>query len=510
MMQVLVAMIRQNRGLILAVAGGALAASGAVGAEFCSVAPMIGAYKAGLARYQENNVAAARALWQPLADLGFPPAQGQIAGLYARGLGGLAADLAEAGKWAVLAARAGDGGSTRIVDQIAKALGDAAFRDVIAAVDAWRPALPACLRLDDPRGEKLDAHRARVGPSVVQVDTRFPDKTAAAIVARFRQVVDEARRLSPAATLYLSSIKAYHVIPGDKYDRYVGWKVGKQGSELEMTAGNMLDKSSTFLATAIVQEASRELYRQIPGATLNDPYQHTYKGKRIVGSVYPDVNNRPFFEAVLLALETAERLPPDVRRHVEIIDEIRYNPQSEHMAKGGLLDPGIGYYDRRLSAEGRRIIFIRRDMKWSFAADVLLTIVHEGTHATQHRTAERLARELPGKQAALRALDKNGPGKTKDAGTLRRDIVAAEEYLRLWSRQGGTEEERRASLKRIECEATIQEIKTAQALDYEPSVITKSPYFQFCDDVQKMMVEWKDRRLREGLKKSNTQPPKAR
>lgn len=508
MMWAFAVIVRRVRWLVLAVAG-AMMTGGAVAAEFCSVAPMIESYKAGLARYQDNNFAAARALWQPLAALGFPPAQGQMAGLYARGLGGVAADLAEAGKWAVLAARTGDGASTRLVDQISKALGEAAFRNVIAAADGWRPELPSCLRLGEARWERLDAHRVKVGASVVQVDTRFPDKTAAAIIARFRYVVGEAQRLSPTATLYLSSVKAYHIIPGDKYDRYVGWKVGKQGAELEITAGNMLDKSPAFLAMAIVQEASRELYRQIPGATLNDPYLRTYKGKRIVGSVYPDVENRPFFEAVLLALETAERLPPDVRRHVEIIDEIRYNPQSEHMAKGGLLDPGIGYYDRRLSAEGRRIIFIRRDMKWSFAADVLLTIVHEGTHATQHRTAERLARELPAKQAALRALEKDGAAKAKEADSLRRDIAAAEEYLRLWSRQGGTEEERRASLKRIECEATIQEIKTAQALDYEPSVITKSPYFQFCDDVQKMMVEWKDRRLREGLKQSNT-PTKGR
>ena len=52
----------------------------------------------------------------------------------------------------------------------------------------------------------------------------------------------------------------------------------------------------------------------------------------------------------------------------------------------------------------------------------------------------------------------------------------------------------------------MQEIKTAQALGYQTTAITKSPYFKLCDDVQKMMVEWKDRALREGLKRANERP----
>ena len=56
-------------------------------------------------------------------------------------------------------------------------------------------------------------------------------------------------------------------------------------------------------------------------------------------------------------------------------------------------------------------------------------------------------------------------------------------------------------MKRFECEATAQEIKAAQALGYQSSALTKSPYFKLCDDVQKMMVEWQDRSLREGLKR---------
>ena len=491
---------------LLSLCGFLVAGGGASAAELCAIDELIESHKSGLALYREEDYEGARARWRPLAELGFPPAQGRLAELHAEGRGGPAANLKEAGRWALFASHAGDVEGTEAAAKIREALGEVAFQEIMAAAKGWRPTLPPCLRFDYGRFEAVDGHSARIGPSLVRLDPKFPDEAAKAILERFRAAFGLALRMSVSAALYLSPIKTYHIIPGDKYDRYVGWKAGARGRDLEMTVGNVLDKSPSFLAAAILQEATREAYRRIPGARLNDPYQRTFKGKRIVGSVYPDVNNQPFFNAVLQALEIAEQLPPDVRRHVDIIDEIRYNPISEQMTQGGVVDPGIGYYDRRLSAEGRRVIFFRRDMKWSYPADVLLTIVHEGTHATQHRDAERLMRELPEKHARLQAIGADGETGGAETEALRRAIADGETYLRLWQRKSGSEAENSASVKRFECEATVQEIKTAQVLGYQSTAITKSPYFKLCDDVQKMMAEWKDRALREGLKRANERP----
>lgn len=493
-------------GRLLLLSGFLVAGSGASAANLCAIDELIESHKAGLAHYREKDYESARARWQPLAEIGFPPAQGRLAELHAQGRGQTSVDLKEAGKWAVFASHAGDGEGAEAAATIKKAIGDDAFQEITATAAKWRPTLPPCLRFNYGRFEAVDGHSARIGPSLVRLDPRFPDETAKEILERFRVTLGMALRMSASARLFLAPIKTYHIIPGDKYDRYVGWKSDARGRDLEMTVGNVLDKSPTFLATSILQEATREVYRRIPGARLNDPYHRTFKGKRIVGSIYPDINNQPFFDSVLQALEISEQLPPDVRRHVDIIDEIRYNPISEQMAQGGGVDPGIGYYDRRLSAEGRRVVFFRRDMKWSYPADVLLTIVHEGTHATQHRDAERLMRELPQKHARLQAIGADGGASGAEAGALRRAIADGETYLRLWERKSGSEAENSASVKRFECEATVQEIKTAQALGYQSTAITKSPYFKLCDDVQKMMVEWKDRALREGLKRANERP----
>ena len=469
---------------ILLLCGSLVAGGNAGAAPLCTVDALIESHMAGLALYQAKDREGAYALWRPLAELGFPPAQGRLALSLAQNRDQSSADLKDAGVWAVFAAQAGDSEGTAAAATIKTAVGDEAFEQINAAAAKWRPTVPGCLKTDYRRFALLDGHGARIGPSVVRLDPRFSDDAARAILKIFRATLGLALRMSASAELYLSGIKTYHIIPGDKYDRYVGWKADARGLEMEMTHGNVLDKSPTFLAMAILQEATREVYRRIPGAALVDPYQKTYKSKRIVGSVYPDVNNQPFFDAVLQALEISEQLPPEVRRHVDILDEIRYNPISENMHQGGVADPGIGYYDRRLGTEGRRVMFFRRDMKWSYPADVLLTIVHEGTHATQHREAERLAR----------------------AKALGQAIGEGESYLRLWERKSGTEAENSASVKRFECEATVSEIKAAQALGFQSTAITKSPYFKLCDEVQKMMAEWKDRSLREGLRRAGERP----
>ena len=484
----------------LLIAGGESSAT-----ELCTVDALIESHKTGLALYQAKDYEGAHARWRPLAELGFPPAQGRLAASLARNLDKASAALEDAGRWAVFASHAGDSDGAEAAVAIKKVIGEEAFQKIAAAA-RWRPTVPPCLKADYQRFTLLDKHSARIGPSMVRIDPRFPDDAAQAILRAFRATLGLALRASASAELYLSGIETYHIIPGDKYDRYVGWKADARGRELEMTHGNVLDKSPAFLAKAVLQEATREVYRRIPGAVLVDPYQKTFKSKRIVGSVYSDVNNQPFFDAVLQALEISEQLPADVRRHIDIIDEIRYNPISENMHQGGVADSGIGYYDRRLSTEGRRVIFFRRDMKWSYPADVLLTIVHEGTHASQHRNAERLTRELPEQRARLKAIEADGQGNGAEAGRVRRIVADNESYLRLWERKSGTEVENSASVKRFECEATVQEIKAAQALGFQSTAITKSPYFKLCDEVQKMMAEWKDRSLREGLRRANERP----
>lgn len=169
-------------GRLLSLCGLLVAADGARAAELCALDEMIESHKSGLALYREQDYEGARARWRPLAELGFSPAQGRLAELHARERGGLAADIKEAGRWALIAAHAGDVDGFQVAAEIRVALNDGAFEEIITASKRWRPTLPPCLRFDYGILESVDGHSARIGPSLVRLDPRFPAETAKEII----------------------------------------------------------------------------------------------------------------------------------------------------------------------------------------------------------------------------------------------------------------------------------------------------------------------------------------
>lgn len=494
-----------RRGVTVALAAAVAAAPTLAHANACSIQTMASAYNAGHASYEAQRFEDARRQWEPLAALGFSPAQARIADMHVSGQGGLARDAKEGLRWAVLAAAGHDARGAATVARLRQSLGDDAMTEALAAARAWKAAQGGCRDVLDAAPAWVDAQTLRIGIGVVRVHSSFNEAVRQQVRERFPKVIGAALNRFPPARLYFQEIAAYDVVPGDLYDRYLGWKTERTGKELQLTIGSLLDDTPEFAAHALMLEAAREVYRQMPAAQLYDPFLRRHKGKRLVGSSYPDIDNQAFFDLVTKALDMAEQLPAETRRHVEIIDEVRYNPQSKRMTQTGPADSMLGYYDRRVSREGHRVIFIRRDMKWSFLGDVLLTLVHEGTHASQDQRALRLEEALPRKKGELEALERAGQGGSSQAAALRKDLQEATEYLTLWHRRGPNTEQEQQKRIRFECEATMQEIATGQSVGLEPRAVEQTPYFKLCDDAKRAMVRWKDDRMREGLKKSKQQ-----
>lgn len=490
-------MIRASATVALAVAA-VLAASAAGGDEgaACTVAEMLTRYNAGLAALMAKDGERARGHFETLARQGFPPAQRQMAHFHAEGKAGVVLDVNAAAKWAAVAAKNGDQGALDLSASLKKTLGETGFAFAAESAKEWRPELPACLDPQSQERKPVDRTSVRIGNSVVRVVGKdsLTDNVLGKIFDQAELVIRTARQHSTLGALFLPSVRVFEILPGDKYDRYVGWKPGEAGSTLQLTIANLLDRSPAFAATALMLEAARDVYGRLPDSRFADPYLWIYRGKKVHQSVYPDVDNKVFVEAVKKALDLMETVPAELRRPLEFIDEIRYNPQSKHMTKSGTTDAAVGYYNDALSVEGRRIVFVRRDMKWSSNADLFLTLVHEGTHALQHATAERHDRELPGKRAAL--THKVGGG---GADALRREIAEMEEYADLWFRRVAGAEPKKRVVK-FECEATVVEIKAAIAFGLDPSAVESSSYMSVCDDAKTMLVGWKDERLRKGLK----------
>ncbi len=262
-----------------------------------------------------------------------------------------------------------------------------------------------------------------------------------------------------------------------------------------MSAGNFNDDSPDHLARAMVMATARRLYSHLPEARLVDPVFRELGGKRVYGSVYPDVKNEPFFKAVERSLRLTKKLPKGLRRSIEIIDEIRYNPPSRHYVKSGTLDVSSAYYHKGLSGPGRRTVFVRRDMLWSSDVDLFLSLVHEGTHAVQDETAETYKARNKTKKAELASLTAKGAGGTKSAKQLKSRIAREASYVDRWYNGKRVKGGRRIQDIAFECEAVSAEIKGARAIDAPPSAVEDTQYLRVCDDAKVLLVRWKDARI---------------
>ncbi len=461
-------------------------------AGICGFEAIISAYEEGLDRLRAGDHPAARVVWQALAERGLAPAQRQLALLHATGTG-VGKDFAEAYLWARLAALGFDGEGSRLARQLSAKLDPATREGMDKLIAEWRPAAGDCGGGPPVATRSADGRELRLGGLEFRADPRIADTIVGDTFDRAPGVFAAARERIAHAPLLLAVVEQVEITVGDRYDRYLGWKPG-DGNVLEVAHGNFFDDDPIYFAHALVLEAARRLYEHLPDTELADPHLANRGGKRIHGSVYPDVDNRPFYESIGRVLVLAETLPIELRRNLEAVDTIRYNPPSEHFIKSGPLDGSVAFYNKILGREGSRIIFIRRDMRWSSDVDLLLSLVHEGTHARQDRIVEGYQKDLPRMNAALQRLEGGGRGGSAEAATLRREIDDKVRYAELWLRGRETANGRVTEIG-FECEALVNEVKTARLVGGEPSSVEKSQYLALCEEARLLLVSWKDERL---------------
>lgn len=460
----------------------------------CTFAALIAGYEAGLTRYQAKDFDGALAAWRPLVERGFPPALRRTSILHAAGAGALAPDLETAAVLARVAKNGGDSGAHGLVRKIDESRGpDAVSSAIERRAERWRPAVD-CWTARVGELVEVGERRFRFGDIEVAVDPDVPERALALIRHRLPQAMVYAAKYVPLAHRYLPAVDRIEVLSSDLFDRYVGARVDADRLVVEMTGANILDDKPAFLVWALTIAAARGLYDRLDDSVFADPYRRTIGGRKVYGSVYPDIDNAPFFAAVEKALAFAEDLPERVEPAFAIIDEIHYTPRSERHHAAGTVDVVVGYYDRRLGIEGRRRVFIRRDMRWSSPADLLLTLVHEGTHALQDQRAERYRQELASSNAALSALEQAGHDPARDAKTLQAEIDSKRDYSRRWFEGTKTESGHVQDIA-FECEALANEIRAARAIDAPLSLIESSQYLKLCENAQRLYVRWKNDKI---------------
>ena len=456
-------------------------------AGVCSYATTLSKFKKAGKLYKAKKYRRSVAAIRPLADQGFHQAQTWLAAMHKKGIGGLTKDPLEAAKWAALATNSWDVRARKLLVEIEKQLSPQQKEDVKARVANWKAGSSKC-PAPSKSGKRIGSYEMANDHFTLIIDEGLPETAVPGVFDLVNSIYTWIHQSLPNGPALISLGKRVHLIVTDRYDRYVGWrKYDGKNYEMVFSLGYLLDKENRFLAQAIAEELVRRSYSFFPKIPYSDPRVRSLDGVHLVGSTYPDIKNDSFYRTTQKAFEMLKGLPKDMLGPINILDEIRYNPPSKVFEKIGGLDGAIAYYNRELGSAERRMIFIRRDMRWSSPMDLALKLIHEGVHAEQHQKAESYALKI--------AANKDLLAKLKDqskTAKIEKENQRMEAYLRDWYYVGGEQKRNLAKTQRFECEATIAEIEVAKKLDAPPSLIEQSAYLDVCDDAKTKLIRWKN------------------
>lgn len=463
-------------------------------AKTCKLSDIVSNYQTGLQHFKAKNYNRALVRWVLLAEAGLGPAQRQIAKMYAAGIG-LEKSPIKAALWAELSFRSGDREGRRLSTNLRIKLKPEERRPLKAQLGAWKARDITC-----EKGRAKDSAQPTQLAYEVSKRKRISPENERLIDEKFSGILKKAMSQDASAKIYLSAVDKFDFYNGSRYDRYVGWTPrnrlkDKKLNVVRLSVSNFWDQVPDQFAKAILLTAKRRVYEQLPGSIFADPLMRIIKGKKIFGSVYPDIRNGNFFKVMRQAFSMSERLPKSLQRYIDIIDEIHYNPASKHYIRSGTIDAKGAFYIKSLSSDGHRMMFVRRKVLFSSPLFFLQTFIHEGTHAAQDQKAYNYFRDAHKLKAVLTRLQSDGKGNTTEAKKLKKQLNVKQNYSNRWYRGIKTKTGRIQDIA-FECEATENEIKTVKLIGGSPDIMKASGYLKLCPEAQRQIIQWQDELIR--------------
>ena len=462
---------------------------GEVSAEPCTLKFIVKNYKEGLTQYKKQNYRNALMRWVPLAEAGLGPAQRQIALMYATGTG-LEKSIKKARVWARLAHQGGDNEGRRLDNEFGINLTSNINSFLMSEVASWKVKSLVCLDGNLAVTSNLKELRYKIikGKRISRQNSRLID-------TGLGPILKIALKKNMANKLYLSIIDKFDFYNGSRYDRYVGWQPinklkNKSLNVIRLSVSNLHDIKLDYFAKALLFVVKRRVFNRLPDSELIDPYMQIIAGKKVFGSVYPDVRNENYFKMIRKAFVMAEQLTRPLKRYINIIDEIHYNPASKYYRRSGTIDAKGAFYTRDLSSEGHRIMFVRRKVLFSSPLFLLQTFIHEGTHAIQDQMAFENLQEVKLTKKRISYLISKGVD-PKTISNLRINNQIKVDYANRWYRGLKTKKGRIQDIA-FECEATTNEIKAVKMVGALPDIMDGSGYLKLCPEAQRQIIQWRD------------------
>ncbi len=460
-----------------------------VSSQPCSLDLIVKNYKKGLAYHKTKNYQKALTRWLPLAEAGLGPAQRQIALMYAAGTG-LKKSIRKAQFWAKLAHQGSDLAGLYLANDLRTKLSPELLASITSQTDQWTAKTINC-----SSGQVTVASELNNLSYKVIKNKRISRKNSRLIDKKLGPILKLAIGKNMANKLYLSIIDQFDFYNGSRYDRYVGWKPGnklknKNLNAVKLSASNFQDIKQDHFAKALLFIVKRRVFKNLPNSKLIDPFMRIIKGKRVFGSVYPDIRNSNYFNMMRQAFTMAEKLPKPLRRFIDIIDEIHYNPASKYYKRSGTIDAKGAFYIKSLSSEGHRLMFVRRKVLYSSPLFFLQTFIHEGTHAVQDQKAYNKWADVKRTRRIISVLQSKGAS-SKKINDLQKKNQIKLDYVNRWYKGVKTKAGRIQDMI-FECEATKNEIKAVKIVGASPDIMKGSGYIKLCPKAQRQIIQWKD------------------
>ena len=462
---------------------------GAVWAEPCTLKLIVKSYKEGLTYYKKKKYQQDLIRWAPLAEAGLGPAQRQIALMYSTGAG-LKKSIPQAQFWARLALQGGDLAGLRLDNSLRPSLSPELHSLLISRVDNWLAKSIVC----SGGVATITSELNNIKYKIIR-DKRISSKNSRLIDKNLSSILKIASGKNMENRLYLSIIDQFYFYNGSRYDRYVGWKPRNKSKDknlnvVRLSVSNFHDIKPDYFAKSLLFTAKRRFFNNLPNSKLIDPFKQIISGKKVFGSFYPDIINGDYFKMIRQAFTMAEELPKSLRRYIDIIDEIHYNPASNYYLRSGTIDAKGAFYIKSLSSEERRVMFVRRKVLFSSPLFFLQTFVHEGTHAVQDQKAYNELREVNVTKGIIAKLQLMSPNSRKISYLQKKNQVKLD-YANRWYRGIKIKGARIQDIS-FECEATKNEIKAVKFVGASPDIMRGSGYLELCPEAKRQIIQWQD------------------
>lgn len=322
-------------------------ASGAANADepACTGSALLHAWKQGHAAFEAGHFSTAYATLLPLAENGFAPAQWLVGRMTAEGQG-TAKNKSTGWMWLKLAGQRELKLARRDARAVENQLDASAYDNARRQAENWRPKWsPAC-----EQQKNFDATYSIPKNSSLNLDD---------MIRWWTELVRTVHQSRPDAAAYLLTQPR---VMFAELDQNAGVERGKGAANLVVVSAGMRDLPPSEALDRLLP-VIRESVNDIALVSVGSAPSISYKGRVLRG--YAGAENEDFLNMMRHAIDQSETLPPSLRAKIEMIREIRYEPNftygislSSQTGATFMADrklPGSGYLSFRLSPQRQSV-----------------------------------------------------------------------------------------------------------------------------------------------------------